>query len=325
MTFQPEVFMSLVAVALLAGVSGANDGSTILALSLPVRVVPPLVVLGLLLVAMAVVPLVFGMPIVSTLISGLVEFRDGSRPAHMAAAVLVAILVSGVSARRGLPTSLTLALVGALVGVGAGAGEDVQWGGVWIAVAIAAVAPIGAGALGFAASQFMRGASHAGAPARVLPALHVAGIVLQVVAYSANDGQKVLAVMLGSGLFVGGGAMFYGAFGALLVVFAIGALLGLRPVARRLARGVLPARALDALLAQAAASTAVLLSSAAGAPVSMTQSSAAALVGSGLGDGGHRIRWEAATRIVGAWLVTLPIAIALGAVAGLAMTGGGVP
>jgi inorganic phosphate transporter, PiT family len=312
--------LALTAAILLAVISGANDGSTILALSLPVRVVPPLVALGLLVAAMALVPLVLGTPVVSTLLTGLVEFPQETRPISIAFAVLVAMLVSGASTRRGLPTSLTLALVGALVGIGMGTNEPVRWTAVALTLALAAAAPFVAGALALLAGHLLRGLSRAGAQAHVLPPLHVAGYLLQVVAYAANDGQKVLAVLIASGMFLAGGAAFYGMFGVVLVAFGIGALLGLAPVARRLPRGVVSARAVDSLLAQTASSTAVLLSSAMGTPVSMTQSSAAALVGTDLGEGGHRIRWETAVRIVGAWVLTLPAAAAIGYVAGLALS-----
>jgi PiT family inorganic phosphate transporter len=319
MTSPIDAVATLTAAILLAVVSGANDGSSILALTLPVRLVPPLVALGMLVAGMALVPLVFGTPVVSTLLVGLVEFPPETRPISIAFGAFVAILVSGASARRGLPTSLTLALVGALVGIGVGANEAVRWTAVGVTLALAAAAPFIAGALGLLAGHLLRGLSRAGAQAHVLPPLHVAGYLLQVVAYAANDGQKVLAVLIASGMFLAGGAAFYGMFGVVLAAFGIGTLLGLAPVARKLPRGVVAARAVDSLLAQAASSTAVLLSSAVGTPVSMTQSSAAALVGTDLGDGGHRIRWETAASIAGAWVLTLPAAAAIGYVVGVAL------
>jgi PiT family inorganic phosphate transporter len=316
MTLPLDVAVVLPAAVLLAVVSGANDGSTILALSLPVKSPAPLAALLVLVAAIALIPLIVGMPVASTLLTGLVQFDDAARPIAVSAAVAVAIGVAGASSRRGLPTSLTLALVGALVGIGVGAGQTLAWPVVAAAVGIAAAAPVLAGVLGYVAGKAFRGAGHAGLPPSVLPFLHLATYTFQAIAYGANDGQKLFAVLLASGLYVNRDAGLYAAIGALLVAFAVGSLLGLRPVARKLGRGVVPARPIDTLLSQGAASTAVILSAGLGAPVSMTQSSAAALVGSGLVRGGGRIRWAAAARIAAAWAVTLPASAAIGVAVG---------
>ncbi|HVL99017.1 MAG TPA: inorganic phosphate transporter, partial [Egibacteraceae bacterium] len=54
-------------------------------------------------------------------------------------------------------------------------------------------------------------------------------------------------------------------------------------------------------------------SAAVGAPVSMTQSVAAALVGAGMSYGHRRVRWRAVGRLGLAWLLTLPASAALAA------------
>lgn len=307
---------TLVSAALLALVSGANDGSTILALSLPVRLPAPLPALFILVVAIMLIPLVVGTPVASTLLTGLVDFNDKARPMAVTEAVLVAIAVAGVSSRRGLPTSVTLALVGALLGIGLGGGQSVAWGVVARALVIAIVAPVVAGLLGYLVGELVHGVSRVGLPVSVLRPLHVGTYSLQAIAYSANDGQKLVAVLLASGLYAPHAPGLFFAMAVLALVFGVGSLLGLRPIVARLGRGVIPARPVDAVISQGAASTAVLISAGLGAPVSMTQSSAAALVGSALARGGGRIRWAAAARIAGAWVVTLPTSAALGIAVG---------
>lgn len=313
MTFPVEL-AGAVAAGLLALASGANDGATILALALAVRRPGPLVALALLLAAIGLVPMAIGIPVASTLLTGLVRFDTATRPASVTAAVVVAIVVAAGSSQRGLPTSLTLALIGALVGIGLGSGQHVAWPVVAGAIGIAAAAPVVAGLLGLVAGRAVDRAARAGRPPAFLRRLHVVSYVVQSVAYGANDGQKILAALLATGIVLGHGATFYGALAGVLVAFGVGALLGLRRVAGRVGRGVVATRPIDALLAQGAASTAVIVSAALGAPVSMTQSTAAALVGGGLARGSSAVRWAAAGRILGAWALTLPLATAIGLV-----------
>jgi len=322
MTLALDVPVAVAAAGLLALGSGANDGATIIALALPVRVIPPLVALGVLLAAILVVPFVVGVPVASTLTRGLVQFEPASQGTYVAAASVIAIAITLLSARRGLPTSLTLGLVGALVGVGFGAGQPVAWSVVAFALGVAAAAPVVAAGIGMLAAHVLRLASRAGLPPRFLPPLHVLGFGLQAVAYATNDGQKILAGLLASGAVLRPDAEFLAMFAGLLVLFSVGTLLAIGRVAARLGRGVVAATSTDALLTQAAASTAVLASAALGAPVSMTQSSAAALVGTGLAHGSGRVRWNAAARIVAAWVLTLPLAAAAGMAAGVVLGGG---
>ena len=146
--------------------------------------------------------------------------------------------------------------------------------------------------------------------------------VLQSIAYAANDGQKMLAV-----LAIGFGLGANGRIGVepgpqLLIgaLFALGTVAGIERFASRLGRGILPARAVHVVASELASAAAVLVSAGLGAPVSMTQASTAALVGAGVSETVWRVRWEQAMLIGGAWVLTLPasalagilIAVALG-------------
>ncbi|NUT32734.1 MAG: inorganic phosphate transporter, partial [Hamadaea sp.] len=82
--------------------------------------------------------------------------------------------------------------------------------------------------------------------------------------------------------------------------------------------GLLPARQWRLVSAELAAAAAVFGSAGVGAPVSMTQSMAAGLVGAGASQGVRRVRWQFARPVLTAWLVTLPAAVGAGYVAGLA-------
>lgn len=100
---------------------------------------------------------------------------------------------------------------------------------------------------------------------------------------------------------------------AIGVLFTLGVLVGIRRSAAALGTGVMLMRPTNTIAAEFSSAAAVFGTAALGAPVSMTQSAAAALVGSGLSEGYGKIRWQAASRIALAWVFTLPAAAVLAA------------
>ena len=313
----PQV--GVLAVALLLGLaSGMNDGAALLALALPARGPRPLLALLVLLVAVAGVPLVVGAHVARTLAVGLVAFGDASAGA-MAVAVALSLLLITALSRRGLPTSLTLALIGSLVGLGVGLGATPAWPLVATVLAIGIGAPLVALAFGRLIAIPVRRLEPALIGDRGARAVAGAAFGLQALAYGANDGQRMPAVLLAGGLMgAAGDPSREMPLVAVALAFGLGALMGIASIAHRLGRSVLLVRAPDATASQVAASLAVLTGTALGAPVSMTQSSAAALVGAGLARGRGRIRWRTVIDLMAAWIVTLPLAAAAGTVAGLA-------
>ncbi|HEX9044673.1 MAG TPA: inorganic phosphate transporter, partial [Candidatus Limnocylindrales bacterium] len=82
---------------------------------------------------------------------------------------------------------------------------------------------------------------------------------------------------------------------------------------------LLPITPMAAVGAGYGSAVAVFGSAAIGAPVSMSQSTASALVGAESVVGSYRrVRWQEAMRIVSTWLTTFPTALALAALLGLA-------
>ena len=64
--------------------------------------------------------------------------------------------------------------------------------------------------------------------------------------------------------------------------------------------------------AELASSVAVLSTASLGMPVSMTQSVAGGLAGTGASEGGRRVRWQFTVPLMTAWLVTLPAGFCAG-------------
>jgi PiT family inorganic phosphate transporter len=311
--------LALTAVAF-ALVTGANDGATLVAINLPNPAIRPLAAVALLAVAVAVIPLVVGARVAETLARGLVSFEGGGGEGHFLGAVVAALAVVLVLSRRGLPTSLTLALLGAIVGTGLGLGLAVSWATVIAVVLIGLAAPV-VSSIGGLLTVRAFGHSPVGHAWTQLRALGVISFLLQSIAYAANDGQKMLAVLaIALGLGANGRIVVQPGPQILLgALFALGTLAGIERLAGRLGRGILPVRALHVVASEIASATSVLVSPGLGAPVSMTHASTAALIGAGVSETIWRVRWEQAIRIAGAWVLTLPAAALAGALVALVL------
>jgi PiT family inorganic phosphate transporter len=140
--------------------------------------------------------------------------------------------------------------------------------------------------------------------------LHRLATCVQAIAYAANDGQKMVAVITVTSFGVTAPTLV-----AVAVLFAVGAVLGISAAADTLGSQISRAGPRDEVTAQLAASFAVLGSAALGAPVSMTQALSGGLVGTGMQRGRRQVRWRVAERLAMAWVMTLPSAAIIGAVA----------
>jgi PiT family inorganic phosphate transporter len=301
--------------------TGSNDGGTLVAAGLGTRPLLPITAVVILATCVSAVPIVLGTRVATTLADRLVPFGEAQGRTALACAVAASILVVLLLSRLRLPTSLTLALVGGIAGAGLGAGLEVSWAATGLVLMLAAAAPLVGAGLAATAIALVRRAGDRGPAARRLSLGHVLGFVASSIAYGANDGQKmfaVAAVMVSSPadpVRVGPAASL-----AIALGFAVGTLLGLRRHAPTVARGVLPVRPLQVVVAEMSTATAVIATGLVGAPVSATQTSLGALVGAGAAEGMRRVRWRMASQVGLAWMLTMPAAFAVGGALGWAAT-----
>ncbi|TXK39090.1 inorganic phosphate transporter [Nonomuraea sp. C10] len=310
----PADVVVLVAVAgLFAIVSGMNDGGALLATGLKLPAMRPATGILAMVVVIALVPLATHQ-VALTFVNRLASFDGPGGRAATSIAVLSAMAVVTFLTMKGRPTSLTLALVGGLTGAGLGWGLPVSGPYVALVLAFGLAAPIVGGLVAWAVTTLVvRFAS-----ADRLSGLHRAGFVVQIIAYAANDGQKMLAIFM-IALSFSDAPLPYTTLTA--VLFGLGAMYGLPKAGRTLSREIIAFRPLHGVAAELSAGSAVLGCSAVGMPVSMTQAIAGGLIGAGVVRGSGRVRWYAAVKIVVAWLLTLPASGVLGAVAAYAGKG----
>lgn len=313
----------LAVAALFAVLNGVNDGGTLVAMGLKVPALRPVVALVILAGAVAVAPAVLGTAVATTLAARLVTFEGPTGQLALLTAIVSAVGVVAILARLALPTSLTLALVGGITGGGWASGLPTSWTVVAFVLVMAAVAPAAGGVVAFWLTRLVQRLS-APAANRKVRRTHAVAFGLQCLAYGANDGQKMLAVFL-----VAAGTTAAAPSLPLLSVigllFLVGSVIGVRRFSGTVASGLVPLRSAGAVVAELSSAAAVLASAGLGAPVSMTQAIAGAIVGTGVSETYRRVRWKMALQVVMAWVLTLPTAFLVAAAASagvLALQGG---
>ncbi|MGC0251853.1 anion permease [Pseudactinotalea sp. Z1748] len=305
----PELLIGLgLAFAL---ITGTNDGGALLAPGLRVPGLRLLPALAILTLATAVIPLVTAAPVAHTLTSTIVPPGQSGSLALLVAFVSAVVVVWALT-RRGLPTSLTLAVIGATAGAGAGLGLAVAWSALTVVLIVAALAPFVGLGLALAGSTLLN-TRWDSAYLPVMRRGHLVAFTAQCIAYGANDGQKILVLLLAAGLAHPDGRLSWWWYLALGLAFAIGTALGLPRIARSVGTGILHTSPAHIVTAEFAAAGAVLGSAALGAPVSMTQAIIGGLLGAGLRESYRRIRWKVVRGLGLAWLVTLPLAFTVAA------------
>ncbi|MDA8296692.1 MAG: inorganic phosphate transporter [Actinomycetota bacterium] len=305
----------------MCAVSGANDGATLAATSSRSGAFSPLAGIGALSLAAGAAPLLVGTKVAATLAHGLVSFESGGGRLAFLSAVAIALCVVAALARRGLPTSLTMALSGAIVGVGLGDDLPTRWSTALGVLGAGIGAPFLALLVAFALAPVLRRAlgdrEHAAVRGR---RLGVIAFLAQSLAYGANDAEKLVAILA---VATGAGTVQVHATlagqGLIALCFGLGALTSIRAIAPRLTTGMARPSQDGTLSALIGATAAVLGGAVIGMPLSSTQAVTAALLGGSARLTPWGVRWQPVRQIFVAWVATLPLALGLGALLGAAV------
>jgi inorganic phosphate transporter, PiT family len=314
-----EAAILLIAPCLFGLISGFNDGGNLLASFTSGRVITPPVAAVLLLVCIAG-PLVLGTAVAQTIGTNVIDLRGQGELGYVLIVVspLTVVLLSW---RFGIPTSMTLALVGGMLGwvLASGGRSVVHWAGVARVLIGMPISVLGGGLLALGVYWVIRRlfGTHAHAALLQVARLQLLTAAIQAFAYGANDMEKSVGLIaVGISLanhhqqvafssplpIIGAFAFFY-----------VGALVGGWRVASRIGFGVLKVRPVQALAQQFASGSVVAVLAAAGAPVSMTQTIDGGLVGVGAAQRASSVRWGIVRELLFSWLLTLPLAVAVAA------------
>jgi inorganic phosphate transporter, PiT family len=262
-------------------------------------------------------------------IAQLVDVPADDVAATFGAASLAAAVLVLVGARRGIPVSASVGLVGGLVGatlVAAGSGA-VNWGGIdgarprgvvgiLFGLAVSPVAGIGAAwAIRRVLELVLRRATR-----RLLSPVRGGiwvGAALVGLSDGTNDGQKAMGLIAGT--LVAAGSLDELSVplwtrAAVGVVLALGTVIGGRRIVRKVGSGFYRGGPVDGLGAQGSAAGVIFACTALGLPISTSAVVASAIVGVGTDRRPRHVRWAAYGNTVSAWIVTVPTCLGLGAV-----------
>ena len=313
------VLAPVLAAALFGVISGFNDGGNLIGSFTSGRTISPRVALVALLACLAG-PLVVGTAVAQTIGVSVIDLRgQGSLGFVMVTTVPLAVVL--LSWRFGIPSSMTLALVGAMLGwvFSSSHPQSIHWSGVARVLVGMPLSVLGGGLLALVVYGAIR---------RLLGTWPHASIIslarwqfltapVQAFAYGSNDMEKTVGLLGVAATFSvhGSGTAVYGLVPILagFALFYMGAAVGGWRVARRIGFGVLKVRPMQALAQQLASGTVVSALALAGAPVSMTQTVDGGLVGVGAAARASAIRWGIVREMVGSWTVTLPLAAVVAA------------
>jgi PiT family inorganic phosphate transporter len=319
-----EAIGPLVAASLFGLVSGFNDGGNLMGSFTSGRVISPRAAALLLLVSL-IGPFVLGTAVAQTVGTNVIDLQAQGSLGYVLITVSPLCVVL-VSLWFGIPTSMTLALVGAMIGwalIDGGRGV-IHWAGVARVLIGMPISVVGGGVLALlvygAIRRFLGTRPHASLLR--ISRLQLFTAAVQSFAYGANDMEKTVGLLAvgmsfsnpGHAVVFAGAAPIIGAF----VCFYVGAITGGSRVAGRVGLGVLKVRPTQALAQQLASGSIVATLAIAGAPVSMTQTIDGGLVGVGAALRASSVRWGIVREMLGSWLLTLPMALVLAAALHLA-------
>lgn len=224
----------------------------------------------------------------------------------------------------GIPSSSSHALIGGVVGamIAAAGGSGVRWDGVVSKVLVPTVVAVLAATLVATVGTRLVYRLTRDVPARRIRREFRRGQVfsaaLMSLAHGTNDAQKTMGVIF-LALISYGAARKTDVMPPLWVIvccalaMAAGTYFGGWRVIRTLGKGLVDIEPPQGMAAESSSAAIILLSSHFGYSLSTTQVVTGSVMGSGLGKPGADVRWAVARRMATAWLITLPMAGAIGA------------
>ena len=269
--------------------------------------------------------------VAKTISGGIIKEGEGGvqiTPVLIFAGLVGAIVWNMITWLYGLPSSSSHALFGGLIGaaiVGAGL-QSVDFVVVLDKVILPAIiAPFTAGVVAWSATKLAywitrrydgrpdgRGGFRYG---------QIFSSSLVALSHGTNDAQKTMGVitltLISAGFQEAGSGPEVWVVIACALAIAIGTYSGGWRIIRTLGRGLTEVKPAQGFAAETSTAATILASSHLGFALSTTQVASGSVIGSGLGRRGSSVRWGTAGRIAIGWLLTLPSAAIVGAVAGL--------
>ncbi|WP_448004071.1 anion permease [Agromyces bauzanensis] len=310
--------------------NGFHDTANAMATPIATGALRPKVAVGLAAI-LNLVGAFLSTEVAKTISGGIIREGDDGvfiTPELIFAGLIGAIVWNMVTWLLGLPSSSSHALFGGLIGaalVGFGV-QAIDFSVVMSKVILPAIlAPLTAGLVAYGATKLAYAITrrYDGKPdgrdgfryAQIFSSSLVA------LAHGTNDAQKTMGVITLTLISVnlqpaGTGPQFWVVV-VCAVAIALGTYMGGWRIIKTLGTGLTDVKPAQGFAAETSTAATILASSHLGFALSTTQVASGSVIGSGLGRRGSKVRWRTAGRIGIGWLLTLPAAGAVGALAAL--------
>jgi PiT family inorganic phosphate transporter len=266
--------------------------------------------------------------VAKTVSGGIIREGDGGvqiTPAMIFAGLMGAIVWNLVTWLRGLPSSSSHALFGGLIGaavVGAGVGS-VDFGVVMSKVILPALlAPVIAGLIAYTTTKLAYSITRRSSGPNERGGFRYGQIFtssLVALAHGTNDAQKTMGIitltLIAGGFQAAGSGPEFWVIAVCAVAIALGTYMGGWRIIRTMGSGLTEVKPAQGFSAEASTAATILASSHLGFALSTTQVASGSVIGSGLGRRGASVRWNTVGKIALGWLLTLPSAAIVGAIA----------
>jgi PiT family inorganic phosphate transporter len=304
--------------------NGFHDTANVVATAISTRAVAPRIAVGVASL-LNFVGAFISLKVADTVGQGFVQTGDVTTTVVFAG-LIGAIAWNVATWYFGLPSSSSHALIGGLVGsiaIAHGFGAVDGSGLLGKLIAPAVVSPIlafVAAALAITVSYRIVGRLRPGAVGRSFRLGQLVSGSLLALSHGTNDAQKTMGVMT-LALVANGSLSAKGFHVPLWVVLvaasaiALGTFTGGWRIIRTMGSRIIKMDPAQGFAAQGAGAAVILAASAAGYPLSTTHVISGGIMGAGAAKRLSAVRWGVAGNIVIAWLLTLPGAAAVGAIA----------
>ena len=316
------LLIGLIAVALIFDfLNGLHDAANSIATIVSTRVLPPKAAVFWAAFFNFIAFLFFGLHVAQTIGTGIID-PGVVNPKVIFAALIGAISWNVITWWAGIPSSSSHALIGGLLGAGmAKAGSAaIVWKGVLMTTGAIFLSPMFGFVLALAlvlAVSWIFVRKTPLAVDRTFRVLQFGSASLYSLGHGGNDAQKTMGIIAGL-LFAQGhlGEQFYVPFWVVLscqAAMALGTLFGGWRIVRTMGSKITRLTPMQGFCAETGGALTLFLATGLGIPVSTTHTITGAIVGVGAARRISAVRWNVASNIVFAWIVTMPAAALIAA------------
>lgn len=317
-------FIMLLAVVIIAlsfdFINGFHDTANSIATSVSTRVLSPFAAI-LMAAVLNFIGALFSDEVAKTISKGLV---DGALPQYViASALLAAIIWNLITWYFGIPSSSSHALIGGLVGssimiMGI---QKIKWDGVWNKVILPLItSPLAGFIFGYIFMTLLYKLLKKLSPQIInkwFSKLQILSAAFMAFSHGRNDAQKSMGIitlaLVSAHQLDAHAAIPIWVKLSCAMAMALGTSIGGWKIIKTMGVNMIRLQPIGGFAAETSAALVIETASALGAPVSTTHIISTAIMGVGASKRFSAVRWAIARNIVWAWVLTIPVTVALGA------------